>query len=742
MGNLVNKKKTVIIKSDKYSTLPIGEECTLNFTVSSSSTQPSNTSLDTTSVTLKKIEFHKQELKNIPPIQDIYEIKDKFAEGGQGVISRGKDKVLQRYVAVKSLKPSYLKNQQVIKNFITEAKITAQLDHPSIIPLYSIHSSSVDKGLHISMKLIHGHTLKELIDDTALLCMQYRKTKIKEIEQSILKERLEDFLKVCDAISFAHNKNVVHRDLKPDNIMIGEFHEVYVMDWGIAIPYKDKKEKKEKLIDTISGTPGYIAPELVVGGSPTPLSDQYSLGMILFELMTLNPGITGDTVEEIFYKTRDGQLEPMVHRFEGCEISKDLIAIVKKAISVNPEDRYSSIEKMADDIRHFILNEETAARPDNFPRKCSRWGIKHKNFVASVIMFTLLILSSIAIYSLIKKNKAEKNSKIRALKMVALHSAIEDKAHFIDRHFFHIAHILSRFNDNTLTALKKNQTVKIKNYFPGSDFTKQKKLPPGTIFSPVYHRNISLNAFNYLLPDNIKLSDTELQIKKIATLQPDLCRYLINSDPDALTYTDTTIGKIKTIAKGCPIRWMYVALKNGVVLNYPGCSGSDKKYDPRTRPWYKIAAHTKKQQWSKPYVDAFGLGVIISLSKSLYDFNGEFYGVTSLDMTLEYITNTLMKPKAHHKSVIARYLITPKGDIILSSNLLSQEVKKAERSGTEINFHPFPYPEIKEYIKKNSSGQFETFYNGKTIVIGYAPIKTLDWYYVEEVNLNQYLRSE
>jgi serine/threonine-protein kinase len=740
MESLVTINKTIIMNRDdstEKSEESITSTQTLGFT------HKSDTVIDTNAVTEAKIEFHKQELENIYPLQDIYDIKEEFAEGGQGIISKGKDKVLKRYVAIKSLKSNYFENEQVIKNFITEAKITAQLDHPSIIPLYSIHSSAVDKGLHISMKLIHGHTLKELIEDTALLCMQYRKTKIREIEQSVLKERLEDFLKVCDAISFAHNRNVVHRDLKPDNIMIGEFHEVYVMDWGIAIPYnKDKNNDNKDKNVTISGTPGYIAPELVVGGTPTPRSDQYSLGMILFELMTLSPGITGNDVEEVFYKTRDGQLEPMVHRFDNCRISKDLAAIVQKAIAINPEDRYPSVEAMADDIRHFILNEETEARPDNLLRKCSRWGSKHKSFVATLIMITLLCLAGVTIYSLIKKNRAEKDSKVKALKMVALHSNIEDNAHSIDRHFFHISHILGRFADNTIAALEEENIVTAKNYYPTSDFTKIKKLPPGTIYSPAYKRNINLTALNYTLVPGLNFADTKLQIEKIATLQPHLFRYLVNSDPDAMTFENIPEGGMQAIIKGCPIRWIYVALKNGLMISYPGSIGPEKGYDPRTRPWYRNAATTKRQKWSKPYIDAFGLGVVISVSRSLYGFKGNFYGVASLDMTFEYIANTLMKPKAHHKSVIARYLINGDGDIILSSHLASRKIKKAEQTDSEIQFRPFPYPEIKQYINKKNSGQFETVQHGRTVMIGYAPIKTLGWYYVEEVNLKQYLTSE
>ena len=734
--------KTIIIDGDnspdKSKTVPIQDS-----TPQTSPPSSSDTLLDLNAITQQKIQFQKKELKLISPVQSVYEVKDKFAEGGQGIISKGKDKILQRDVAIKSLKSSYFEDEQVISRFITEAKITAQLDHPSIIPLYSIHSSSTDKGLHIAMKLIHGNTLKELNEDIALLCMQYKKTKIKSIEKTTLHERLEDFLKVCDAISFAHNRNIIHRDLKPENIMIGEFHEVYVMDWGIAVTYDKKKAVKTKNQNTtISGTPGYIAPEVVVGEDPTPLSDQYSLGMILFELMTLKPGMTGKTMEEVFYKTRDGQIEPMTHRFDGCVISKDLIAIVKKATALMPEERYDSVEALADDIRRFLLNKELYARPDNIPRRCVRWSGKHKNLVASLILLLLLCLSGVAIYGLIQKNIAEKKSKRRAVKLVNLNSYIEGKAHLIDRHFFHITHILSRLVDNTASALEGDRVADKKIYFSPERFLEKSKLPARTEYSKAYRRDINLYALNYSLAPGLTFKDAELQIKKIATLRPEFFRYLLNSDPDALTLENRAAGEKKALNEGFPIKWIYVGLKDGLMINYPGNGGIIKNYDPRKRLWYKNAEKAKRQHWSRPYIDSFGLGLVISASQAIHDDTGNFLGVASIDMTFDYIANTLMKPKAHSSSVRTRYLITKDGEIILSSRLALNKLNEAVKNASELEFPPFPYPAIKQHIMQTPSGQFEITENGRVILIAYALVKTLNWYYVEEINLDQYLNKE
>ena len=695
---------------------------------------------DTTVVSDDKLKFDEEEIKRLTDVQKNYEIQEQFAEGGQGTISTGKDKILKRYVAIKSLKSNFFDNKQVIANFITEAKITAQLDHPSIIPLYTINSSEVDAGLHISMKLIHGQTLKELIDDTALLCIQYRRTKIKEIAQGVLKERLEDFVKVCDAISFAHNKNVIHKDLKPDNIMVGEFHEVYVMDWGIAALFDegDKEDSKDQ-VGKIAGTPGYIAPEVVTGGQAGPASDQYALGMILFELISLKPGMTGTSINEVFEKTRDGKLESLTHRFPGCKIPNDLIAVVKKTTSIKPEDRYSSVAAMAEDVRHFLKNEELVARPDNFPRKIFRLIGKHKNLAASIVLLVLLFFAGMAIFSLIKQNRAERESKRRAVKMVNLHSSIEENAHFIDRHLFHIAHILSRFSDLTLAALKENNLSTEKIYFETSIFKNDKDLPPGTKFSPAYKRNISLDVLNYTLAPGLKLEEAETQLRKISTMRDDMLKFVMNSDSDDMILENIAKGRTRAIDEGFPICWIYVALDNGLMVNYPGASGLPEGYDPRTRKWYIDAKKSPRQKWSKPYFDISGLGVIISASKSMYDHRGTFYGTASVDMTFDYITRTLMKGKSTNPSVLARYLIDSQGNVILSSHLASQQIEEAEKNASQIKFKPFPFPEIKSHIKNNKSGQFEVNAKGRKLLIGYAPVQTLGWYYVEEVNLEQYL---
>ena len=162
-----------------------------------------------------------------------YQIKKMIAEGGFGRIFLAKDLVLGRDVIIKSLKEEHLARAGSIEKFISEAKLNAQLDHPAIVPIFSLDTDSQD-GLHLAMQLINGITLKEYLRQ----CREKNarsKTSSRRFERA-LQTRLEGFLKVCDAIEYCHRRGIVHCDLKPENIMLGQNGVVYVMDWGIACP--------------------------------------------------------------------------------------------------------------------------------------------------------------------------------------------------------------------------------------------------------------------------------------------------------------------------------------------------------------------------------------------------------------------------------------------------------------------------------------------------------------------------
>ena len=151
---------------------------------------------------------------------------------------------------------------------------------------------------------------------------------------------------------YAHSRNVMHCDLKPANIMIGEYHEAYIMDWGIAHAIQPEESKR-----TLAGTPQYLSPEAILGESCDQRADIFAMGAILFETVMLKPAFTGETAEEVMANIRDGAMEPETHRF-GTRVSRDLKAIIRKALAADPACRYQQIGELSADLRRCLMGLE------------------------------------------------------------------------------------------------------------------------------------------------------------------------------------------------------------------------------------------------------------------------------------------------------------------------------------------------------------------------------------------------
>ncbi len=290
-------------------------------------------------------EADKEAANSLGSVESQYRIGEQIAEGGQGSIKKALDKLFHRIVAIKSLHDC-VKNQDSVRNsFINEARITAQLEHPSIVPIYGLYSDN-SKGLHLAMKLIQGNDLRKHLEAIHEQYSALPKYQIRLRERKMLKQRLEFFLHICDALEYVHSKNVIHRDLKPENIMIGKFNETYIMDWGIA----ERCDENGITPSQISGTPCYLPPELLNKQPIDKRSDIYLLGLILYDIVFLHKAYPQEKTPDILREVRDGNYAPMEHEF-GIHVDSDLKAIIARALEFDPEDRYQSAVMLAEDIR-------------------------------------------------------------------------------------------------------------------------------------------------------------------------------------------------------------------------------------------------------------------------------------------------------------------------------------------------------------------------------------------------------
>ena len=231
-----------------------------------------------------------------------------------------------------------------------------------------------------AMKVIEGRTLAEVV--MAAWLRHQQRGRVNEPRE--LAERLEYFLKVCDAVGYAHARGVVHRDLKPDNVMIGPHREVYVMDWGVARlldgdgPEPAPQGSPDTQRGEAVGTPMYMSPEQARGEAVGPASDQYALGVMLQELVTLQPAVRAPHADLALYHAGRAMRAPMLHLRAGVRVSPDLVAIVDRATAPDPAGRYADVEVLAEEVRSYLRGDEIRALPDGWVRRWSRSFVRHR----------------------------------------------------------------------------------------------------------------------------------------------------------------------------------------------------------------------------------------------------------------------------------------------------------------------------------------------------------------------------
>lgn len=331
--------------------------------------------------------------------------------GGLGDVFRGRDEELGRDVAIKAIQKRLINNPMVTDQFNVEVKVTSRLDHPGIVPVYGM--GKFPDGRHFFvMRFIDGVNFRTAIKEFHATDWKKR---TKAEYRTELNRLLEHFCAACHTIAYAHNRGIVHRDIKPQNIMLGRFHETLVVDWGLAVPVQRDARAKASGEKTVmpqmgtesgstsggtAGTLGYMSPEQFQDAEAPlgPQSDIYSLGATLYHLLTGSAPHQGSSLTETSKVIRTGDFPPPTRINRSAP--KALEAICLKAMALKPADRYVNAEEMSKDVTNWMTGEQVSVFKEPLIERLLRVAQQNRNWttvlaVACAVLFGAAVLSSI-----------------------------------------------------------------------------------------------------------------------------------------------------------------------------------------------------------------------------------------------------------------------------------------------------------------------------------------------------------
>src|SRR5918996_4812416 len=297
---------------------------------------------DTPAVTSSQRGTRSERLAEILGELGDYELLEEVGRGGQAVVFRARQKTLNRVVALKVISLGQWASKAHLKRFRLEAEAAARLEHPGIVPIHEVGER--DGACYFSMKFVEGGQLDEMV---------------RRMPMSI-RQAAELIAKVARTVHYAHEHGILHRDIKPGNILLDGKGEPHLTDFGLARLLESESTVTHTL--EVLGTPSYMAPEQAVGNDAalTATTDVYGLGAVLYQLLTGHPPFAGGTTYETIKLLLD--TEPRQPRLWNPKVDRDLATICLKSLEKDPQRRYSSALALAEDLERWLKHEPIQAR--------------------------------------------------------------------------------------------------------------------------------------------------------------------------------------------------------------------------------------------------------------------------------------------------------------------------------------------------------------------------------------------
>ncbi len=337
------------------------------------------------------------------------------AKGGLGEVFKATDPGLHRVVAIKQLLPHHADRPDSRRRFLVEAEVTARLEHPGVVPVYRLFADAAGRPAY-AMRFVQGATLDDAV----------RAYHAGPADPVAFRRLLLSVLQVCQTVAYAHSRGVIHRDIKPQNVMLGQFGETLVVDWGLAkvvgraadraadgpagegtLVLADDGSGGHTQMGSAVGTPAYMSPEQAAGRWDVidHTTDVYGLGATLFAVLTGRPPLELGNWPALQQRIQQGDIPRP--RQVNADVPRPLEAVCLRAMALKPADRYPSAAAVAADLEHWLADEPVAAYSEPPRARLRRWERRHRALVgmAAVLLLTALAGSAVGLILLGQKNR-------------------------------------------------------------------------------------------------------------------------------------------------------------------------------------------------------------------------------------------------------------------------------------------------------------------------------------------------
>lgn len=365
------------------------------------------------------------------------------ASGGLGEIFRAQDEHLKRNVALKFIQDRHLGDVDSRERFMLEAEITGRLDHPGVVPVYALGQSANGRPFY-AMRFIEGVTMRQAIDSYHRSDWKARGATAQHLE---LHRLLSHLVAACNTIAYSHNRGVVHRDIKPDNIMIGRYHETLVLDWGLALTVERDERARASGEKTLmpgstpsesssvsgAGTIGYMSPEQLPDSfvPAGPASDIYSLGATLYRILVGSTPIQGPPSMDTWRLIREGEYRHV--REANPTAPKALASVCEKAMRLRPEERYATALELADDLQNWMADEPVSVYREPLFERGMRWARRHRSWATSLGAAAVLVLGVSFLASIFLGRMAQSERDVRMAAASARDQSLRQSSMFAAR---------------------------------------------------------------------------------------------------------------------------------------------------------------------------------------------------------------------------------------------------------------------------------------------------------------------